>query len=132
MRLTESDSIRNSIDVDVLETVDDVQCWLGAPKEKLSLAVNRDFCEIHLYVKYKDPATDAEKRGKVAVEFSDSWSMRTTYLDCILDVYAVIKQHQGKSREILFKCAASYITRYCKSFIGGIDFEVYDVKSVEK
>ena len=132
MRLTESDSIRNSIDADVLETVDDVQCWLGAPKEKLSLAVNCDFCEIHLYVKYKDPATDAGKRGRVVVEFADSWSMRTTNLDCILDVYTVIKRHPGKSRETLFKYAASYITRYCRSFIVDIDFEVYDVKLVEK
>lgn len=34
MRLTESDNIRNSIDVDVLETVDDVRCCSGIDREK--------------------------------------------------------------------------------------------------
>lgn len=132
MRLTESDSIRNSIDVDVLETVDDVQCWLGVGGEKLYSGKNCNFGEIHLYVKYKDAETGAEKRGKVVVGFTDIWLMRTTCLDCILDVYAVVKRHPCKSRETLFKYAASYITRNCRSFIVDIDFEVYDVKLIEK
>lgn len=106
----------------------------GHRQGKVSSTINRTctFGEIHLYVKYKDPATDAGKRGRVVVKFTDIWLMRSTYLDCILDVYAVIKRHQGESRETLFKCAASYITRYCRSFIVDIDFEVYDVKLVEK
>ena len=132
MRLTESDNIRNSIDADVLETVDDVRCCMGIDRGKLSSTMNCTFGEIHLYVKYKDPATDAEKRGRVAVEFTHTWSMRSISLDCVLGEYADIKRHPDKSREVLFKYAASHITRYCGSFIVDIDFEVYDVKLVEK